>query len=398
MRFFLLFFVITPILFAFPHDARCTAPYSANGIGVLVPDNVGRAQTMGGAGTAYGEGMNLMRGNPALLGTFTNHTYAINMSYDSGKMFYDGAEQPEYAKTTPSLLKFVFPVGRGIVASWGLSPYSRTDTKIKVLSEDGDNFSDKLTTSGGINISTVGLAGSVKKWLYLGAGLNYHFGAIEENWTRIFDDDVDLDDSTDYLRRKYKGYSTSLGVLVNPYKKVYLGLGYTTKADLDLNVIVYPGSLLESETPVQKTKVNLPSSLKLGVSSQFGSRFAVALDYSYDAWEDAAKTEKEKLMYNNSHSVSGGIRLLPSTRYNAAFYKTVPVSLGFRIGTQYYKSYPEIDVVSEKAVSMGFEFPLRGRIGILISSFEYGTRGDKDKNGWDETFFSFGLSLIGKIR
>ncbi|MBN1292290.1 MAG: hypothetical protein JXB48_10665 [Candidatus Latescibacteria bacterium] len=398
MRFFIPFCILTSILLLLPQKADCGSPYAANGLGILVPDDQGRAQTMGSAGAAYGDGMNLMRGNPALLGTVTTHTYAISMLYDKTKMFYGGTEQPEYARTNPSLVKFVFPLGRGLVVSWGLSPYSRADAKININAEPGVKYNDKLTTSGGINISTVGFAGSIKKRLYLGIAFNYHFGAIDENWTRIFDEDMDLHNTTDYLKRKYKGYSATFGVLVNPYKQTYVGFGYTTQAALDLNVVVHPGSVLESEIPVERTKVNLPSMIRMGVSSQLASRLITVLDYSYELWEDAAKTTKEKAMYNNSHHFGGGIRLLPSTRFNASYYKTVPVSLGFKIGTQYYKSYPKIDVVSEKAVTMGFEFPLKGKIGILISSFEYGTRGDKDKNGWDETYFSFGLSLIGKIR
>ena len=58
----------------------------------------------------------------------------------------------------------------------------------------------------------------------------------------------------------------------------------------------------------------------------------------------------------------------------------------------------EIETVSEMAFTLGIEFPLKENIGLLISSLEYGIRGDKDKNGWDETYMALGLSLVGKIR
>ena len=49
-------------------------------------------------------------------------------------------------------------------------------------------------------------------------------------------------------------------------------------------------------------------------------------------------------------------------------------------------------------MTCGLEFPLFGNLGTLIGTFEYGVRGDKDKNGWDETFMSIGISLSGVIQ
>jgi len=64
----------------------------------------------------------------------------------------------------------------------------------------------------------------------------------------------------------------------------------------------------------------------------------------------------------------------------------------------YYKSYPQIADLTEKAVTLGFEFPFKKNAGSLFTSFEMGTRGDKSKNGWDETFMNVGVSIIGKIK
>jgi len=221
--------------------AECGSPYEANGLGTIVPDNNGLSRSLGSGGIALGDGKNMMRGNPALLGTFTRHTYSISMLYERATMYLDGIDQPSYAKSKPNLLKFVIPLGRGIVASWGLSPYSRTDVTIGINPESGANYSDKVKTSGGINISTLGIAGSIKQRLYFGAALNYHFGTNEEDWTRTFASASELHGRTNYLRKKFKGYSTTIGILANPYKRMTVGVGYTTKADLDMNVMVRSG-------------------------------------------------------------------------------------------------------------------------------------------------------------
>ena len=69
-----------------------------------------------------------------------------------------------------------------------------------------------------------------------------------------------------------------------------------------------------------------------------------------------------------------------------------------KFGTLYYKSYPEVNSVFERAVTAGIEFPFKENVGSIMTSFELGTRGDKDRNGWDETYMSIGIMLIGVIK
>ena len=47
---------------------------------------------------------------------------------------------------------------------------------------------------------------------------------------------------------------------------------------------------------------------------------------------------------------------------------------------------------------MGIEFPFKEDLASLITSFEFGTRGDKGKNGWDETYMGIEFLLIGTIK
>ena len=96
--------VLLSALVCFPHDARCGSPYAANGLGTIIPDDVGRSRSLGSAGIALGDGVNMMRGNPALPATFSNHSYSISMLYDRTKTFTGGSDQPTYAKTKPILV------------------------------------------------------------------------------------------------------------------------------------------------------------------------------------------------------------------------------------------------------------------------------------------------------
>ena len=386
------------VVLLFPGEAYCGSPYSAGGLGFIIPDETGFSQAIGGAGTAVGNGVNMMRGNPALLGTFKIPTYSLATHYDNIQTDIDNPDKPVYAKLNLSLIKFVLPLGKGIVMGWGLSPYSRTDVTINISSNPGDIFQDKMKSSGGINVSTFGLSSSIRNRVFFGASVNYYFGVIAENWTRTFPDNPEMHGKTDYLNRKFSGYSASAGILVNPFKRVFLGAGYTTKADVDMNIVLHAGSSLDPEVPVTTRKVNLPSTLRLGISSRFTDRVIAAFDYTVEWWEDAAVTPRDKLMYSDSMRYGGGLRFTPSARINAPFYLKLPISAGFKAGTLYYNSYPLIESVKEKSLTLGIEIPFGGGTGRLYNSFEYGIRGDKSKNGWEETFFRYGLSFIGIIK
>ena len=379
-------------------SAHAGTPSSANGIGAIIPDDFAASRGVGGAGVANVQTGNMLRINPALLGAFTRPSYGLGLSYDTSTTYLGISEQPEYAKTMPTLLKFVLPVTRGLVVGWGLTPYSSTDVVIDIAEEPGAEYNDILDTSGGINMSSLAAGWRYKERVYLGFSLDYHFGAIEERWKRNFPDDSTFSSTIQNLRKKYKGYGVAFGTVVKVHSTTHIGIAYKSQANLDLDGVVHSDIPSDPEIPAYTDDIILPSSLRIGVWSQIGRQLSIGVDYTYDAWEDAAETPKQKEMYTNTSRIGGGLRFIPSVSRNAGFLKRIPVLIGVRQASQYYKSYPIIDTINETAITCGFEIPLMRNTGTLITTFDYGWRGDKDKNGWDETFMNVGLSLVGQIK
>ena len=373
----------------------CSPIYSSNGIGQIVHDEAGRPKTMGGAGIANDDGKNVLRGNPALLSSFKGHSYSFGATYDKNTAFFGGKENPEYAKTNPDMFKFVVPVAKGIVAGWGLTPFSRAESIIGFTHKD---YTDKLTFTGGINVSSISIAGSYRDFIRFGISYNYYFGMIEEKWERTFTNNDGLYEPIDSIKRKYKGSGTTVGILVHLLKNTSVGIGYTGKSDLDKTVRVRPGNYSNPETNYDTGKVSLPARWRFGVSSVFRRRFTACMDISLAQWEKAAITPTEKEMYTNTYRFGAGVRYEPAQTPEKSIYKKLPISAGFKFGTMYYKSHPEVETVFEKAVTFGIELPFKENVASLITSFEFGTRGDKSKNGWDETYTSIGLLLIGTIK
>ncbi len=172
----------------------CGNPSSANGIGMLIPDDSGRSRGMGGAGIAVDDGKNLIQGNPALISSFKDASYGIGVTYDRVSTNPSTGAKTNFARTEPTIIRFVLPLYRGIALGWGLTPYSQTDVKLELPSPDGATYTDTMNSTGGINLSSFQLAASFLSFR-AGAAVNYYFGEIKEEWIRDFKGAEDINNS-----------------------------------------------------------------------------------------------------------------------------------------------------------------------------------------------------------
>ena len=383
----------------FTAGANAGSPYMANGIGYQAATDNGPARGMGGAGLANPNGLNLLTGNPALLAGTAKSTLLFGASNNLTRTTIDGAGTESFSRTDMDLLMFALPVTRGIVVGWNLSPYSRTDGSM-ILSrvENGTAIDDDANITGGISTSHAGIAWGWRDRIRVGYSMNYHFGAIQEEWTRRFPNNPELVPSLYYLKRKYSGYSHSIGMVASfgPYLSV--GAGYTTPATLDRKDYVVIGSLANDDLLQGKGTSKLPESIQFGLYSNPSGTLGMALDTAFERWEDATVTQTERDQYANTFRVAAGIRYQQSTRDTDPYYRKIPLSAGVRYRTLYYRSSaPSADTVSERAFTLGAEFPLKNEVGYLVTSLEAGTRGDQQTNGWHDTFVGFNIALIGSL-
>lgn len=378
-------------------SAQSGSPSSANGIGVIVDDNTGRSRGMGGAGMAIDDGWSLNRGNPALISSFKKPAYGIGFLYNRAVIKPQEGSSLMYARSDPTLIRFVLPIYRGVSMGWGLAPVSRTDVKIALPSDPGDISSDTVTSSGGVNLTSFELAGRYRA-VRAGVALNYYFGVIEEDWARDFHGAPGMNNTVDYIKRKYRGYGLTLGALARVTRRISAGLGYTTPVSMNMSVHLWPENRADLDILVEKRKTDLPAAWRLGVAAELSRRLSAAADFAFSRWSNAARTEREKNMYTDTSSFGAGIRFIPSVSPTAGYLSTIPLSAGFRTGTLYYKSWPKTKRIRETAVTFGVEIPFKSGSGGLITSCELGKRGDANSNGWDETFVTVGISLVGMIK
>ncbi len=380
----------------FALSAAASPIYSSNGIGSAVPDENGWVKAMGGAGVANADGVNSMLRNPALLSAFSRYTFSFGVNHDRNTTYSGGAEAPDFAQTDVDHFRLVLPLYKRFVLGWTVAPLTRTDSMI--LFTDSQ-YRDEVSFSGGINVSSVSAATSFGDFLRLGFSMNYHFGMIEQEWIRYFSEDSSYLDAEDFVKSKYKGYGYAAGAVVKVMQDTHVGIGYVSKVNLDHSLKITPGDFQNPEQLLYSNTLHLPSRLTFGVSRKFG-RFTACADYLMEGWADAASTTTEKAMYDDVGRFSIGLKYTPVVPYGipVPLYRRIPLSIGFKTGNMYYKSYPKIDTVTETAVTFGFAIPFIEDAASLVTSFEVGNRGDKGKNGWEESYIGIGFLLTGMIK
>ena len=382
-----------------PSAAWCGTTPMANGLGFEVADDVGTARAMGGVGIANADGINLLRGNPALISAVSRYTFGFGASYISTDTKISGTGSDTNGLTDSEMLMIAVPVTRGIVIGWGLRPFTRTNVHIKSSDiQNGEQTTDTISITGGINTSSSSIAWSYRGLFRIGYSMNYHFGTTQEEWSRTFPGNDGLIPTSYYLKKRYGGYSHTLGAIASIGDIVSLGFGYTTETTLTNDNFVVPNSLENDNIRLDKESVKLPAQVRFGMFAQLNENLGGGIDITYEPWEDAALSLKEQRQYSDVIRIGTGFRFVPGTRQTDPYWKRMPISVGLKYATLYYKSYPVVDAIVEKAFTCGIELPFKNEIGSLATSLEVGTRGTQNANGWSETYMGFSLSLIGRMQ
>ena len=383
------------ILLVIAGIAQASPIYSSNGVGALQPDEIGWTKAMGGAGIANADGENTMLRNPALMAAFTRYTFSFGINHARNTTFSGDSSAPGFAQTNVEHFKMVLPVRKGFALGWTVAPLSRSNS---VIEFSGDGFTDEVVYTGGINVSSVSFAGSFRDFLRMGASINYNFGTVEQGWERGFGTEG-LYDSLDFIKSKYKGYNYTFGVITKIMYDTSFALAYNTKSDLDHSLRIKPGGYSNPESVLATGTARIPESMTAGLSRAFG-KFTANADFSMSKWEDAAITDLERVMYTDTNYFTCGIKYTPVNRLGTAlpFYRKIPLAVGFKTGNLYYKSFPKVDTVTETAVTFGFGIPFLDDEASLVTSIEIGSRGDKGKNGWEESYINVGFLVSGLIK
>jgi len=436
-----------------------TLPYSYLSFGQPLHTSSAVANGMGGVFSSHYDPFAISVTNPALLAN--NRFTVLDVGiFAEQKTLQDASNKGQAQGGGLNHVMMSFPIAtkkRNMTASVGLQGYSRANYfyEFSEYLPGTQEFAEySFSGSGGINkipigwsykpISVSGLKtnkdGTVsadsafKRQQYLSIGVfsDIFLGRIFTNSTS----NLDLPGTVfraEYIRsRTHGGLGITPGInyqirLTNPTytelkekqdKPLFLNIGiaYTpayTIGGTEINRIDLVNRVGDKEFYTfidtlenESFRLNMPSTLRLGVSVQMRQKWLVAIDYSQTQWASFKDSHRASTLYN-TYEIAMGAEFSPGYTSDQAFKRTT-----FRFGG-YMRSLPMmLSNIQPKdlGINFGLSIPtgsksafvnpssLKSSIGQVNVAFVYGSRGTLRENLVRENYFSIymGMTLTEK--
>lgn len=366
--------------------------YSLRGQGLLYYYYGGRATGMGGAVVAVSDLIDLNWLNPASLASISyvrvssqflmqnlniensNQTFKTNYSNFNGFM---GA----------------FPVAKNVGIGFGLQPISKINYSFESPGKiDVHNYTESVNSLGGLNQFFVAGGFNLFSKLQFGVRFGYIFGKADEDW-RVSYVSPSFISTFDQFRSKYKGLSTTMGVILKPISQFSIGAIYQNQYNLNQNFEVFHDA--SKITTGSTTDLKIPALWGGGISYLMKERFLWALDYVSQDWSSYPSGSANSSEFTSFNRLSFGLEITPSLDRFTNFWKSNKYRLGFALEQPYVLDYTGKEL-STYLITAGVGVPFAGGSGSIDLAIEYGQRGSLPENSFKEQIFRFSLYVTGR--
>lgn len=396
-------------------ESRLTgnSPYSALGIGDIIPSNAIAGDAMGGTGLTFGNGIYVNTLNPAMLvkTRFVAFSSGVRGQY---RTISDGTNSQTDFGANLSHVMMAFPMKPKWTMSVGLRPHSSIEHEARYISSiQGAESSVQYTYKGqgGFSKASLGSGHMIGKSLYVGAEGYYYFGSVSRDTTsRLL-----LNDGEDYYLRytdriNANGVGLKTGFMWQQKlsNKWYLNVGgtYELRSKLkgsqlrSLTTLVAeqngPKILKKPDTlSIASGGLTLPSQYALGVSIESPLKWIFAVEYSKQNWANYRNFQgRAESNLTAGDRISVGVEFLPKVTSTAYFDQVF-----YRVGFQQTKTPYLVNTtqVMDRSFSFGLSTPLGFRnLSYIDLGLSVGSRGVTGNGLVKENYFkvSLGFSLI----
>lgn len=341
--------------------------------------------------------------NPAMMSNIRLTTFTTAGTF-SPTLLKTAAQKEKAQRTTLDYLSVVLPAKRFAVG-FGLMPYSAVGYNIykQIDSENANSFSGK----GGVNRVYTALSFKLNNQFNIGAEINYNFGEIETTNISV----ATLETSTRELNTSsVSGLGLNFGIShkakITKKLSVFSGLSYSPESDLNLTnsrniaVLQYLANGQELvyddvDIDVADSKIKMPSKITFGTSIGELKKWVVGVQVTSQSTSDFGNRAQNtpNVKYENSLRYSVGGFYIPKYASFTSYWSRINYRAGFR----YENTGLVINNISilDRAVTLGFGFPLSGTFSNINVGLEFGKKGTTNAGLIEENYsnISVGFSL-----
>ena len=351
------------------------SPYSALGLGELLPAtniaNIG----MGGIGISYASPFYLNSQNPALLARRSRFTiFEVGMLGQQKSISQLVRNEPITQRDFGGNLNYLalaFPLSSRWNTSISLRPYSYIDYQTRTYGRiDGTIYETQFnyTGKGALNRASISNGVRLGKNIYVGADASFIFGnvATSSNSQVLINSESDIIVSR-LNQTSYSDIIWNLGAAWRPSlgKDYVLNIGATFAPKSNLSASeteVYHQLLGGREVSGNDTirtnsegRVPLPQHLQFGITLEKNNQLAIGVEAGMQSWSQFRTITNQPGNFRDGLHTAVGIEYTPKP--NSTRYRDL---ITYRAGFQYNKMPYQIDglQVTDVNGSLGFSIPV----------------------------------------
>lgn len=383
-------YVIIGLLLAFSSAwAGSYFASQANGMGIRQYSTTVRGVGMGMTGIAALDSLSLANYG------ISQWRY-IQVTRISAGLFYQRINlSPGEGQFTSTLAGFsginvAIPLSQGRwVMGINLQPYSRIDFKAtQTITSNGQTFTQSSLSTGNVAKAQFNLAWSPSPAFGVSVNGNFYFGSIEDKYEFDFQDN-NFTDISHTLKYTISGPGIGFSADYRPLNWLALA-GFVDFQSFPLKIKTAYNSPIALADTVQKRNLEaFPLQFGLGSALRLGSRWNMALDYTYQKWSAALKEPPPS--YEDWLHFGMGFERELLAKYNANFFDRMDYRAGFSATRLGYKFNNESTM--EYGIHLGLGIPFgnyRNRLDFAVSG---GMRGSESKNLAEEKFVNFRVEV-----
>lgn len=377
------------------------SPYSTYGVGETFSGAFASQQMMGNSGVSYSNGLFINNLNPALIARNRVTTLEVGGLVQS-KQLTEGGQKQTAVGGNLGYLAMAFPLNSRWTASVNYTPYSYLDYSIKTYKQiPGSSYFSQQENNGSGGLNKVSFVNGFRVWknLYAGAGASFLFG----NMTREQTSTSIANDGNDYKYvltnvEQYRNFMFRAGLAYrarfSDKRYINFGAAYDFPTYLRTSRSHTLATFL-GDNPIQANadtlnygsgRVNLPSTLRVGVSYENPYKLAVSADFVMNQWSQFRDFDRSSQNLKDSYQVNVGVEYTPNVLSSSDNFSRIPYRFGIS-HTQLPYTVSGIRIV-ENSVTFGLGLPLN-KIGLSDANlgFSYGVRGKTAPDVIKEKFF-----------
>lgn len=272
----------------------------------------------------------------------------------------------------------------------GLQPISNIDRRYvdTLVTESGET--ESLYLKGGLGRAVVNISYSPMKVFGIGIGYEFTFGTIKENYI------LNVEDISIYrleVDKESRFFGQGFVISANSRPMKNLTIGIFNRLPVNADVSILRGSNSTEVNEKQSVEITIPAQFGMGFEYRLKPRLNIGTDFLYQDWDQGYKIENKRVKHfqDKFYRFGIGIERTQSEKRYTDRIQQMDFRAGLFIGNLNQKS--NNNSVKEYGLTLGFSLPIIRFLSVLDVSGKIGRRGSLNKNAYEETFYSFGITF-----